>query len=212
MAGQGQQQMEQCIHILGLLIWLFRQGNIILQMRDLEAAMPSLSHTGVYAIIWLSGLELVLLEGMFVYVIIMTFTNTFYLLLRPRNKEELFNLRHASARNVVERIFGVVKKRWSILTRPSQFSMGIQAQIPPALAALHNFIHTHDSGDVYQYTSDGFGEPLRDGDEDPEPGQPDTGVLAHTAVSQAEKAAAGRRRDRIAEQMWASYQEYVGNN
>jgi hypothetical protein len=32
---------------------------------------------------------------------------------RPRNKEELFNLRHASLRNVVERIFGIVKKKIS---------------------------------------------------------------------------------------------------
>ena len=30
--------------------------------------------------------------------------------LRPKNKEELFNLRHSSARNAVERIFGVLIK------------------------------------------------------------------------------------------------------
>jgi hypothetical protein len=30
-------------------------------------------------------------------------------LYRLRNKEELFNLRHASARNIIERIFGVLK-------------------------------------------------------------------------------------------------------
>ena len=35
---------------------------------------------------------------------------------RLANHEELFNLRHASARNVVERVFGVLKKRWGILT------------------------------------------------------------------------------------------------
>jgi hypothetical protein len=31
---------------------------------------------------------------------------------RPRNKEELFNLRHSSLRNVLERIFGVIKKNF----------------------------------------------------------------------------------------------------
>jgi len=56
----------------------------------------------------------------------------------------LFNLRHASARNVVERIFGSLKKRFNILTHPAQYDMDIQARIPPATAAMHNFILDHD--------------------------------------------------------------------
>jgi hypothetical protein len=31
------------------------------------------------------------------------------LLLSPENKEELINLRHAQARNIIEQIFGVLK-------------------------------------------------------------------------------------------------------
>jgi len=34
---------------------------------------------------------------------------------RPKNPKELFNLRHASLRNAIERIFGVVKRRFPIL-------------------------------------------------------------------------------------------------
>ncbi|KAL1944221.1 hypothetical protein VTO73DRAFT_3406 [Trametes versicolor] len=34
---------------------------------------------------------------------------------KPVNKEELFNLRHAKLRNAIERIFGIVKKRFPIL-------------------------------------------------------------------------------------------------
>ena len=34
---------------------------------------------------------------------------------RPQNKYELFNLRHAQARNIIERIFGVLKNRFQIL-------------------------------------------------------------------------------------------------
>lgn len=41
----------------------------------------------------------------------------------PQNYKELFNLRHASARNVIERSFGVLKKRWSILRTPSFFDI-----------------------------------------------------------------------------------------
>ncbi len=34
---------------------------------------------------------------------------------KPQNREELFNLRHSSLRNVVERIFGILKKRFPLL-------------------------------------------------------------------------------------------------
>jgi hypothetical protein len=72
-------------------------------------------------------------------------------LFSPVNKEELFNLRHAQARNVIERIFGVLKKHWDILNRPAQYSMAVQAQIPPGLAAVHNFIGDHDDTDIEHY-------------------------------------------------------------
>src|SRR5689334_19273528 len=42
---------------------------------------------------------------------------------RPQNAKELFNLRHAQLRNVIERIFGVLKKRFAILNTPMQYPM-----------------------------------------------------------------------------------------
>jgi hypothetical protein len=89
-------------------------------------------------------------------------------------------LRHASARNIVKQIFGVMKKCWGILTCPPQFSMTIQAKVPPALAASHNFIMDHDSGDIDEYLED------NEGDLDPNPGQPsenELGTLADGAVT-----------------------------
>jgi hypothetical protein len=40
----------------------------------------------------------------------------------PSNTKELFNLRHAKARNLIERItFGLLKMRWAILRSNSYF-------------------------------------------------------------------------------------------
>ncbi|KAL0430948.1 UNVERIFIED_CONTAM: hypothetical protein Sradi_0720800, partial [Sesamum radiatum] len=39
----------------------------------------------------------------------------------PQSSRELFNLRHASARNVIERTFGLLKTRWGILRSPSYY-------------------------------------------------------------------------------------------
>jgi len=63
---------------------------------------------------------------------------------RPANADELFNLQHASARNVIERISGVLKYRFRILVIPAKISMDLQARIPAALAAIHNFIRIYD--------------------------------------------------------------------
>ena len=38
-----------------------------------------------------------------------------YSICSPENAKELFNLRHASLRNAIERAFGVLKKRFSII-------------------------------------------------------------------------------------------------
>ena len=72
---------------------------------------------------------------------------------RPRNADELFNLRHASARNVIEQIFGVLKWCFRILVHPLQIDIDMQACLPPALAALHNFIQMHDPDDIADFDS-----------------------------------------------------------
>jgi hypothetical protein len=108
------------------------------------------------------------------------------------NKEELFNLRHSSARNVIERIFGVLKQCFRILLVAPEYSLEIQARIPAALCAIHNFMRTHD-------TDDSLTEPefmdhtLNDHDHD-----------ASAAVA-AEADCSSERRDIIAQQMWEDY-------
>lgn len=82
--------------------------------------------------------------------------------------------------------------------------MEIQAKIPPALAATHNFIMEHDPEDIDEYLEDNAN------DLDPNPGAPhehDFGVLFDRAVTAQEKNRATEARDRLAQSMWEDYQQ-----
>lgn len=58
----------------------------------------------------------------------------------PHSAEEYFNMRHAKARNIVERGFGRLKGRWAILRSPSFYPIKTQGRIIMACALLHNLI------------------------------------------------------------------------
>ena len=58
----------------------------------------------------------------------------------PVNKEELFNFRHSSLRNVVERVYGVVQKRFPILKKMSPYPFCRQVDIVTSCCMFHNFI------------------------------------------------------------------------
>ena len=57
--------------------------------------------------------------------------------------KELFNLWHAQLHNVVERIFGIIKRRWSIFTHAQEYPIETQARFVSTIRALHNFIRVH---------------------------------------------------------------------
>jgi DDE superfamily endonuclease len=114
----------------------------------------------------------------------------------PQNKEELFNLRHSSLRNVVERIFGVFKGQWKILAgRGCDYSIETQVDLVLGLVALHNFI--------------------RDQGEDNEVIFQDGNIIEtqeqEIHQSRNSKKTAGsimmdQKREKIAEEMWRDYQ------
>lgn len=89
-----------------------------------------------------------------------------------------------------------MKRQWRILQIPAEYDMDIQAQIPAALCALHNFVRRYDPED------DGELGGVNPPDEDVEP----AGVLADGPADAAERRRADRRRDDIAEEMWVDYQ------
>jgi DDE superfamily endonuclease len=117
---------------------------------------------------------------------------------RPENSKELFNLRHASLRNVIERIFGVVKRKYQILKTPSEYSLDTQIRIVIACTALHNWVRNKEGerADFWLET---------EAERNISNIQP--------AVVYPEGSTTSRRmdifRDQIAETMWVDYQRYL---
>ncbi|XP_031261586.1 putative nuclease HARBI1 [Pistacia vera] len=72
---------------------------------------------------------------------------------------ELFNYRHALLRNVVERTFGVLKKRFRILDGMNNYLMEKQAKIVMACCVIHNFIRFDMNNLIFQkFNADGVYE------------------------------------------------------
>ena len=123
---------------------------------------------------------------------------------RPANAEELFNLRHAQARNIIERVFGIFKRRFAVARTAPEYSIGFQSKLIAGLVALHGFIQVHDPDDL-------GGEYEEEGEEesDDPPSQPSPSQLQESVsveISAAERAEAENRRNIIAQTMWADYQ------
>ncbi|XP_062094130.1 protein ALP1-like [Humulus lupulus] len=65
--------------------------------------------------------------------------------LNPIGKKELFNYRHSSLRNVIERL----KARFPILKQMPSYDLRIQKYIVIACCVIHNFIRRNEEVDVY---------------------------------------------------------------
>ena len=116
----------------------------------------------------------------------------------PKDKFELFNLRHSSARNVIEQIFGVLKCHFRILAYLPKINMDLQACLPAALAAIHNFICDLDPIDLNDFQEV----------EDAQLGWK-SGDLAEGLTQNAERQRVNSRHNHIAEEMWQQYQRHL---
>ncbi|OAY69627.1 hypothetical protein ACMD2_17294 [Ananas comosus] len=83
-----------------------------------------------------------------------------------RNPKDLYNHRHAQLRNVVEKTFDILKKRFKILNHAILFLYKVQCMIAMACCVVHNFIRRQQGNDMY------FNEEidqLSTGDDDEDP-------------------------------------------
>lgn len=136
---------------------------------------------------------------------------------KPQNKGELFNLRHAKLRNVVERVYGVLKSRFQIFRAARDgFSLKTQTKIVYALSAVHNWINGHGGKPKKEWRK------LKDTRPGTEAAKLYKEILVERAVAQQNSApqaefrsdinatTMGRQmhemRDRIATEMWDTYQ------
>ncbi|CAN0885139.1 hypothetical protein LINGRAHAP2_LOCUS15035 [Linum grandiflorum] len=114
----------------------------------------------------------------------------------PKGREELFNYRHSSLRNVIERCFGVLKKRFPILKNMCSYSFRKQTLIVIACCAIHNYIRMHAQEDSL------FAQ-FQDCDDEAGAGE---GVVrtefSNTSTQVREMA---EKRDAIANHIWSDY-------
>lgn len=122
------------------------------------------------------------------------------------NKEELFNLRHSSLRNVVERVYGVTKKRFPLLACMSAYPFPTQCDLVQCCCMLHNFIRRN------QLDNDMF-DHLDDDDYDVDNDDANVANDDDYVEDHANYATAAAWRDDIAQRMWDAYQlELIARN
>ncbi|XP_021974531.1 uncharacterized protein LOC110869598 [Helianthus annuus] len=114
----------------------------------------------------------------------------------PENSKELFNLRHASLRNVVERAFGVLKKRFLIIRSTAEpfYSCQTQSDIFLVCCILHNFLleEDHDKDLEDEVLHEVLNELVEE--------------ERHSTIGMCEGSTeADQLRNSIANQMWTNY-------
>ncbi|CAL5410713.1 unnamed protein product [Camellia sinensis] len=93
---------------------------------------------------------------------------------RYHGPQELFNHRHSSLRNVIERTFGVLKQRFPLLRHMPRYDMVRQGPIVMACYVLHNWIRTVQEQDEFfdaEESSNEDEDDVEDKDEDEDEGE-----------------------------------------
>ena len=170
----------------------FPRGNIIWGMEVMDFHRTASLHIVEFDIIFENGVKV--MNGI---------SNTsYYADCSPQNAQELFNLRHSSLRNAIhERIFGVLKKRFQVLTHQLEYPYKIQVRLVKVICCLHNIIRLTGGDDLFDemWAKSHADTSLRRNSSS------EVEAVVRKAVTAAETRHAKSMRDKIAEQMWAQY-------
>ena len=114
---------------------------------------------------------------------------------QPENAREVFNLRHSSLRNAIERAFGVLKKRFPIIASGTEphYPVDTQFDIILACCILHNYLMGVDPNErlIAEVDRELFSEEAE---------------FESMVLSLAEKCKEGEiLREKIAMDMWKDY-------
>ena len=120
----------------------------------------------------------------------------------PRTSKEMYNRCHASVRYVIERTFGIWKKKWRILHEFPSYDIATQRSVLFATMGLHNFIRQHNFEDSDFDDVENDGEEVQDIENDEHD--------ENNTLRGEEKSEAGTYMqivcNQIAEQIWAANQ------
>lgn len=116
----------------------------------------------------------------------------------PTSPKEIFNFRHSQLRNVIERTFGLLKKRFAYLQKPHCYSVNTQVDLIIACCILHNFIRCEDPDD----DGDGFQELPNNNDDNDNGVEPETEDIARLEPTTNWTGF----RNNLANTMWNDYQ------
>ncbi|KAI7934986.1 hypothetical protein MJO28_016383 [Puccinia striiformis f. sp. tritici] len=125
--------------------------------------------------------------------------------LKPATPKELFNLRHASLQNVVERIFGCLKAKFKILTSPLEHNVHSQVQLVYAITMLWNFLRYHNQYEVIPQADELDQSDQNAGELATNP----SGSLHRR--SREEDSHMVSKRNQMAAKIWNQYQDYLSN-
>lgn len=106
-------------------------------------------------------------------------------------------MRHASLRNVIERAFGILKRRFKVLRAPREASIETQVSLIYALTTIHNYIYIRAGEDALEAG-------LEELSDEEEAYRTDEAIAEASSVSTM-----NIRRDEIAKKMWEDYIAYI---
>jgi len=115
----------------------------------------------------------------------------------PETYQELFNMRHSTLRNEVERIFGVLKRRFPFLKTDMEYDLLTQTRVIFAVCALHNYIRQRGvtEDDIFEDGLDEINEPEEANEEE-------TPLITRQGMNTF--------RDQIAQDMFEQWHAYRG--